>query len=295
MRQGVHALVEKPMAVLVSQADAAMRVSRETGRLLGASYNMRPRPERRKMVELIRSGFLGQLLRVTMLDTEWFRSMCYYRSGSWRATWTGEGGGILVNQAPHDLDMLVWAAGLPCAVQAWIATTGHAIEVDDTMCAILRWTNGAVGTIHVNTNEYPGHTFLELVGTKGILWLEKNRLTATSLTEDARDFSDTVTDTKSKPGMNPPMVYELPPGPNRYLLMHQNFVEGFRRQRPLICPAEEGLKEVELANAIMIAGIKQRSVALPVDRSEADAVLEALRKTPDIEAVRQRFEKENKQ
>lgn len=283
MKKGVHVFVEKPMAVTATEAAEGVRVSQETSRVLGVNYNMRPRTERQKMIELIRAGFLGELLRVTMVNTDWFRNMAYYRSGSWRATWAGEGGGILVNQAPHDLDMLIWAAGQPSAVQAWLATTGHEIEVEDTLSAILRWPNGAVGTIQANTTEFPGKSYLELAGTKGFLRLEKDILTATKLSGDSREISDAALKTSDKPKAPETVVYNLPPHLTRTLAMHQNFVAAFRENKPLICSAAEGLQEVELANALLVSGIEQRPVNVPVERDRTDRLLARLRELKYIE------------
>ena len=191
MRRGVHAFVEKPMTVSAARAEECVAVAKQTGRVLGVNFLRRLQPVERKMHDLIRSGFLGRTLRVTMVCTHWFRSMAYYRSSAWRATWSGEGGGITVNQSPHDLDLLNWAVGMPSEVFAELNTSGHDIEVEDDVVGLLKWPGGATGTIHVTTNEAPGRTFFEVAGTRGTLALEGNKLKATELAEDSAEFSST--------------------------------------------------------------------------------------------------------
>lgn len=290
MERGIHALVEKPFAIQASAADEAMRVSVRTGCRLGVSFNMRPRALHEKLRCLLAEKAIGNLTRITMIATDWFRSMHYYRSSPWRATWRGEGGGILANQAPHDLDLLIEMAGMPCEVTAEVATVGHAIEVEDSVSALLTWANGARGQLHVSTNEFPGRTMLEMVGTRGVLTLEPNRLSLLTLQGDTREISDKVADNKTRPEKRDTVIWDAPADQNRYRIMHRNFVEAFRNGAQLICPPEEGIKEVELANAILIAGVKRHAVHVPAPRAEFDALLKELQKAGNLETVKARYE-----
>ncbi len=291
MDRGIHALVEKPFAIQASAADAAIQASRRTNCRLAVSFNMRPRALHARLRQLLAENAIGQLTQVTMVATAWFRSMFYYRSSPWRATWRGEGGGILVNQAPHDLDLLIEMAGLPSEVLAEVATVGHAIEVEDSVSAVLKWDNGLRGMLHVNTNEYPGRTMFELAGTRGAIILEPKRLTMSALHGDTREISDHAGDRKARPEMDKTIVWDDPPDQNRYLAMHRNFAAACRGDEQLICPAEDGLKEVELANAILISGIKGRPARLPSARDEFDGLLEELQEAGNLTAVKNRYAK----
>lgn len=286
MERGMHALVEKPFAIQASAADEAIRVSRRTGRRLGVSFNLRPLPLHVKMRQLLQEQAIGRITRVTMIATNWFRSMFYYHSSPWRATWRGEGGGILANQAPHDLDLLIQTAGMPVEVLAEVSSVGHAIEVEDSVSAILLWDNGARGQLHVSTNEFPGRTLLEIAGARGVLTLEPARLTLAALRGDTREISDQAADGKARPEKDAATIWDAPPDQNRYLCMHRNLVAAFREGAALICPAEEGLQEVELANAILLSGVQRRPVRLPPARAEFDELLRKLQAAGSLEAVK---------
>lgn len=289
MHRGIHALVEKPFTVSASAGDECLRVMRETGMKVGVGFLQRVHTAPRRVHDLVQSGFVGRIQRVTMVRTAWFRSMAYYRSNPWRGTWKGEGGGILVNQAPHDLDLMVWTAGLPSEVLVEAGTVGHDIEVEDDVCAVLKWPNGATGTLHVTTNEAPGRSFYEIAGTKGTVRLEGDSVTATSLAVDSREFSET-TDVRMEP---PPTagesVFREAPDPSRFRTlvgMHANFAAALREGAPLVCPAEDALREVELANAMLVSGVERRWVRVPVDRALYDNTLEGLMSARSLEAYK---------
>jgi predicted dehydrogenase len=225
---------------------------------------------------MVVSGFVGEMTRVTLVRTNWFRSAAYYRSSPWRATWEGEGGGILVNQAPHDLDLLAWTVGLPSEVCAEINTLSHDIEVEDDVTAILKWPNGATGTLHVTTNESPGRDFLEIAGTRGALLLEHGKLQATQLAVDAREFSETTQEKIADPPIRSITATTLFDQEDRHLAMSRNMIAAIRRGVPLICSGEDALKEVEFANALLISGVKGKRVRAPADRQEFDDTLHKL-------------------
>ncbi len=271
-----------------------MRPSRPADQLPagGEFQHAAPRPACQAAAVARRKTPSANWTRVTMAATAWFRSMFYYRSSPWRAPpGRGEGGGILVNQAPHDLDLLIEMAGLPSEVLAEVATVGHAIEVEDSVSAVLKWDNGLRGMLHVNTNEYPGRTMFELAGTRGAIILEPKRLTMSALHGDTREISDHAGDRKARPEMDKTIVWDDPPDQNRYLAMHRNFAAACRGDEQLICPAEDGLKEVELANAILISGIKGRPARLPSARDEFDGLLEELQEAGNLTAVKNRYAK----
>jgi predicted dehydrogenase len=289
MRRGVHAFAEKPLAVSAARAAECVAVAKQTGRVLGVNFLRRLNRAERKLHDLIQSGFLGRTLRVTMVCTAWFRSMAYYRSSPWRATWSGEGGGITVNQSPHDLDLLNWLVGMPSEVFAEVNTAGHEIEVEDDVVGALKWPGGATGTIHVTTNEAPGRTLFEVSGARGTLTLENNKVKATELAEDSAEFSRTSKGIWNSPPVKSSVTYELPDAADGFMLMHQNFADAIRKGAPLICPGEEGVREVELANALLVSGVKRKWVSTPVDPKEFDAVLAKLLELRKLDAAKAYF------
>jgi len=289
MKRGAHAFVEKPMAVSAARAEECVAVAKQTGRVLGVNFLRRVRPAERKMHDLIESGFLGRTLRVTMICTSWFRSMAYYRSSPWRATWSGEGGGITVNQSPHDLDLLTWAVGMPSEVFAEMNTSGHEIEVEDDVVGAMKWPGGATGTIHITTNEAPGRTLFEVAGTRGTLTLENNKIKATGLVEDSAEFSRTSKAIWDSPSVQSSVSYEVPGTADGFMLMHQNFAEAIRKGAPLVCTGGEGVREVELANALLVAGVKRQWVSAPVAPKEFDAALAKLIEVKKLDAAKAYF------
>ncbi len=289
MRRGVHAFAEKPLTVSAARAEECAAVAKQTGRVLGVNFLRRLQPAERKLHDLIQGGFLGRTLRVTMICTRWFRSMAYYRSSPWRATWSGEGGGITVNQSPHDLDLLNWAVGMPSEVFAEVNTSGHEIEVEDDVVAAMKWPGGATGTMHVTTNEAPGRTFLEVAGTRGTLTLEDNKIKATELAEDSAQFSNTSKAVWNSPPVKSSVTYEVTDTADHFMLMHQNFADAIRKGAPLVCPGDEGVREVELANALLVSGVQRKWVSTPAPRKEFEAVLAKLIELKKLDAAKAYF------
>ena len=191
LEAGCHVLVEKPMALDVAEADAMIAAAQKSGKLLAINFQHRQRPEVRAARKLIQEGRLGKLQRLNMV-TPWPRSAAYYGQASWRATWHGEGGGILMNQAPHDLDLLCHLMGLPDAVVAWTRTTLHKVEVEDTATALLSRANGATGYLHVSTAEAGPREEIEIVGTGGILKIGMGTLEFNEYDADVAEFLATT-------------------------------------------------------------------------------------------------------
>ena len=150
LQAGCHVLVEKPMAVQIAEADAMVDAAEQAGRILAVNFQQRLRPEVIRARQLIQEGALGTIQHVD-IKIAWTRTAVYYRLSNWRGTWRGEGGGVLLNQAPHELDLLCYLLGLPARVVAWTRTILHEIEVEDTIQAMLEWDNGTLGSIHIST------------------------------------------------------------------------------------------------------------------------------------------------
>jgi predicted dehydrogenase len=265
LQAGLHVLVDKPISVHKADALALLAAHTDPTRVFAAMLNQRTDPYFLKIKELMTDGSLGTLRRVQWTITNWFRTGAYYASGGWRATWAGEGGGVLLNQCPHQLDLLCWLCGMPERVTARAAFGKyHAIEVEDEVTALLEYPGGATGVFIASTGEAPGTNRLELTGENGKLVLEDDRLVFHRNAEAMTEFSRRTTESFAAPPVTVEVLEGLGHGP-QHLGVLENFVAAIRGGAPLIAPASEGLASVELANAMLLAAFTGEAVALPLD------------------------------
>ena len=274
LRAGVHVLVEKPIDITVTEAKKAVAAAEESGSLFAVMLNQRTAPIFQRAREIVQSGALGNLKRTVWIITNWYRTQHYYDSGSWRATWKGEGGGVLLNQAPHNLDLWQWVCGMPTSVAAYCDVARyHRIEVEDDATLITRYANGATGLFVTSTGEYPGTNRLEISGELGKLVLEEGVLKWWKLQEsenDVRWHSD---------NSMPQIPYEYTEerfeddGPQHRGII-QNFANAILHGEKLISPGIDGLNELTLSNAAYLSQWTGNSpVALPLDNGKFDAML----------------------
>lgn len=265
-QSGLHVMVEKPIAAHKADAERLLAAHRKNQKLVfSVMFQMRTEPPYQIIRELIQDGKLGQLVRFNWINTDWFRTEAYYASGGWRATWRGEGGGVLLNQSLHFLDMLCWLCGAPNRVRGFCQFGRfHQIEVEDNVAAYLEWPGGATGTFISSTGEAPGTNRLEIAGTLGKLVLENNRLTFTRNTVDMIKLSRTAKQGFVKPETT---TEEIPfanaAAPHAALM--QNFVNAILEGGPLLAPGEEGIHSIELANAMVYSSLLGQTVELPLD------------------------------
>lgn len=277
LEAGLHVLVEKPISVHKADAERLIAAADQRPKLVfGAMFQLRTEPRYVKIKKLIQSGQLGTLVRVNWIMTDWFRTEIYYASGGWRATWKGEGGGVLLNQCPHNLDILLWLCGVPARVRGFCQLGRfHDIEVEDNVTAYMEWESGMTGVFVTSTGEAPGTNRLEIAGTMGKLVLEHNRITFTRNEVDMIEFSRT-----SKSAFARPDVWnvEIPfdNAPAQHATITQNFVDAILDGAPLIAPGREGLHSVELANAILYSSITGQTISLPLDGTAYEAKLKEL-------------------
>jgi predicted dehydrogenase len=277
LRHGLHVLVEKPLAVQVADGRRMLAAHRDKTLRFGVMLQERSRPLHSTIKAMLQGGVLGDIRRVHWIDTEWFRSQAYYQSSSWRATWKGEGGGLLINQCPHHLDLLQWFVGLPGRVTAHLSLGKyHPIEVEDEVTAFLEYPNGATGVFVASTGEAPGTNRLEIVGEKGKLVLEQGTLTLFENAVETSVFSRTTRELFARP---PCQVREIPvtgewEGPASVL---KNFRDAILHGVPLLVPAEEALGSLELGNAMLLSGLLHRSVDVPLDAALMEWELSRLR------------------
>ncbi len=267
LRAGRHVLVEKPIAVHKADAERMLAAHAAAGGRLqfGGVFNQRTRVPYQKIRQLIRSGELGPVRRVQWTLTDWFRSDAYYASSPWRATWAGEGGGVLINQGPHQLDLWCWLFGVPERVRAFCHFgKHHAIEVEDEVTAYFEMPGGATGTFIISTGEAPGTSRLEIAGDRGRVVYENGQLRFTRNEVPAPEFARTTKEIFAAP---PTWEVSIPvtAGGGQHIEILQNFTAAIRDGAPLIAPAAEGLWSVELANAMLLSTWQDRTIQLPVD------------------------------
>ncbi|MCQ6562591.1 Gfo/Idh/MocA family protein [Paenibacillus mendelii] len=272
--KGMHVLIEKPAGVYVKQVREMNEAAASSGRTFGIVYNQRMNPLYRKLRELIASGELGEIRRTNWLITNWYRSQAYYDSGSWRATWAGEGGGVLINQCPHNLDLWQWTTGMmPVRVRAFCAFGKHRnIEVEDDVTAYVEYANGATGVFITTTGEAPGTNRFEVTGDRGKIVIEDDKLTFWRLRESERAFN-----ARNKEAFGAPECWkvEVPihGGSTEHVGIIQNFTDAVLNGTPLIAPGEEGIHGLTISNAIHLSTWIDGWVDLPLDEALHEAEL----------------------
>jgi predicted dehydrogenase len=278
---GAHVLVEKPLAVEVRDADAMIDAADRAGRLLGVCFQQRFRPVIAAARELIAEGRLGRLVRASIVDPL-YRPNIYYGTAGWRGTWQGEGGGVLMNQAPHTLDLLCHLAGPPETVWGMSRRRSQPMEAEDTAMALLEYPGGAVGTIAVSTTE-PGLQRIELVGDRGRIEIVGETLAFQRFEPPLLEHLRTATEMFEQPAVVTESVV-LPLGRGDHLDVHQDFAAAIRTGVPPRVSARDALWSLELANAIVLSTHTRQPVPLPLDRDAYSALLAELRsgkvKTP---------------
>ena len=274
LEAGLHVLCEKPAAVQASRAERMIRASEKAGKTLTFMFNQRTNCVYRAMKELLESGRMGALKRMNWIVTDWYRTQRYYDSGSWRATWAGEGGGVLLNQCPHQLDLLIWLCGMPCAVTTkYSEGKWHHIEVEDDVSALLEFPGGATGVFVASTGDLPGTNRLEIDCERGKLVCEDGRVKVWRLKENEREVCFTSEDPWYRG--EPEMTELETDGENP---QHAGVINAFAahllRGEKLIAEAKDGLRELELSNAIHLSGWTGERQEIPVSREVFDRELE---------------------
>ena len=277
IENGIHLMVEKPISAHKADAERLIEVSAQYPDIVfGGMFQLRTEPRYLKLKKLIADGDLGDIVRINWIITDWFRTEAYYASGGWRATWKGEGGGVLLNQCLHQLDALQWLVGMPSKVRSF-AQCGrfHDIEVEDNVTAYLEYPNGATGVFVSSTGEAPGSNRFEIAGTRGRVILENDQIKFT------RNESCMLEHSKNSPiGFSKPEVWEVDiPFGNAELphaILMRNFVEAIRNKTPLIAPGVEGIHSVELANVLLYSSLVDQTINLPMDGAAFEAKLQQL-------------------
>ena len=264
MRRGVAVIVDKPAGVYTEQVEEMYAVQKETGVPLGMMFNQRTNPAYKKIRRMVAEGVLGKIKRVSWIITNWYRNQCYYDSGAWRGTWEGEGGGVLYNQSPHQLDMFQWVVDMqPLRVHAFCHFgKWHNIDVEDDVTAYVEFPNGATGTFITTTADWPGTNRLEITGSRGTIIYDKNVLTLSLLETDEREFCFSC---KEMWGKNPVKTVTVPVyGENvAHKGIINNFADALLGLCPIYAPGTDGIHGVALANAMHLSAFENRTVDMP--------------------------------
>lgn len=279
LRSGMHVLVEKPISVDKAGALKLLAAHRHRGQVFAAMFNQRTDPHYRKLRDLVQGGELGRIQRINWTITDWFRTNAYYEAAGWRATWAGEGGGVLLNQCPHQLDLYQWIFGQPSRVRGFCRFGHyHPIEVDDDVTAHFEHPGGATGLFITSTGESPGTNRLEVSSDRGRVVLENRRFEFRRTEVPVSKFCRTSKIKFSRP---PYWQVDIPLPEStgeQHLGILKNFTSAILHGEPLIAPAAEGIHSVELANAILQSSIEDRAVELPLSAPRYARLLTRLKK-----------------
>jgi len=275
LEHGVHALCEKPAGVYTKQVRAMNEVAAKSDKVFAIMFNQRTNCVYRKLHEMIESGELGQLKRVNWIITDWYRTQAYYDAAGWKATWDGEGGGVLLNQCPHQLDLLQWLCGLPVKVRAFChEAKWHDIEVEDDVTAYMEFENGATGVFVTTTGDAPGTNRLELTFEKAKIVCEHDQLIYDRLAVNERDFCKTEKNGFAKPETER-IIVETDGMNEQHAGVFKAFVGRILDGTPLIADGAEGIRALMLSNAMFLSSWLDKTVDLPIDE---DLFLEELNK-----------------
>lgn len=268
LNAGKHVLVEKPIGVYTKAVRELNEVAMKSDKVFTVMYNQRTNPTYQKVKEMIEDGEIGEIKRVIWTITDWFRSQFYYNSGGWRATWEGEGGGVLLNQCPHNIDLVQWMCGMPKRVRSFLDYGKyHDIEVEDDVTAFFEYENGATGVFITSTGEAPGTNRLEISGDKGRLIVERGAVTFLRNKENTSDFLK-----NSPSGFDKPENWEckipVKGKETGHLGIMEYFIDGILKGKEQLSPGVEGINGLTLSNAMHLSSWTDDWVELPLDEDK---------------------------
>ena len=268
LQHNLHVLCEKPAGVYTKQVREMNEAAAKSERVFAMMFNQRTNCVYRKMHDMVANGELGEIRRVNWIITDWYRTQSYYDSGSWRATWDGEGGGVLLNQCPHNLDLIQWICGMPAKVQAFCHEgKWHDIEVEDDVTAYLEYPNGATGVFITTTGDAPGTNRFEITGDLGKLVCENDKLTFYKLKQGIKEHCATC-----KGGFDKPECEAIEVETDGLNEQHAGVMKAFAGKilhgTPLVAGGEEGINGLMLSNAMHLSSWLGHAVTLPIDEDE---------------------------
>lgn len=287
----LHVLTEKPVGIDVASALELNDAAKHSGVVFGIMYNQRTNPLYRQLHDMVKDGVLGEIKRFVWVINNWYRTQAYYDSGDWRGTWNGEGGGVLLNQCPHNLDIWQWIMGMPSKIRAFCRIGHyHHIQVEDEATIYAEYENGASAVFITSTGEYPGSNRMEISGTRGKAVIENGQLELFLLEKDEREICFTATEGMPKEKVNCHTIkQEKPEGGHLEIL--QNFTDAVLNGGELLAPGTDGIYGLQIGNAAYLSSWKDSWVSIPLDGQEFCAYLE--KKQQEEEKVDKIVQSEN--
>jgi len=272
MDRGVHVLLEKPLAMSVLQSQSLIN-NAPTNLQFSVMLNQRFHPAYATLKRLLDEGVIGAIQRYSWTMTSWYRPDIYYQVSSWRGTWPGEGGGLLINQCIHNLDILQWLFGLPESLVSNVAFGRyHQIDVEDEATAVLRHHKGMTGLLQASSGEAPGINRLEIIGDYGSLTWNDSQIILSKSDQSVSEHCATTHQMFGMPSFSPEVV-ALPESTNQHAQVLQNMTDTVAGNAQLLTPATEGIGSLQLANAILLSEWTGEMVNLPIDAARYESLL----------------------
>lgn len=274
--KGLNVLCEKPAGVYTKQVREMNEAAKKSGKVFGIMYNQRTNPVYQKVRELIQNGELGTLKRAIWIITTWYRPQAYHNSSDWRSTWNGEGGGVLINQSPHQLDLWWWLFGMPQKIQSFVGFGKHYdIEVEDDVTAYMEYGNNMSGLFVTCTSEVPGTNRLEVSGTRGRIVVENNKISFDRTITDEREFNRTNTVPFARPEVWKCDIPVDTSGGTQHVGILNNFTNAIENGDELIAPGFEGINGLTISNCIHMSAWKNEWVyPTELDENEFYTILQ---------------------
>jgi len=284
LSRGLHVLMEKPIGLSVAEGERMLELV-QPEQVFGLMLNQRTDPVFVAMKKKMDENLLGCLQRINWTMTNWFRPEIYFQTSNWRATWAGEGGGLLVNQCIHNLDILQWICGMPRSIQGFCGFGKyHNIEVEDEATAFFEYENGATGSFVGSTGEAPGVNRFDIIGDRGMLSYDGEKLLHFENRPSTSQFSQTTSEMFGQPEVCITDLSVRSPV-NQHATILQNFINAISSNESLIGPAEEGLKALAIANAILLSAWDREQIQMPLDSARFHKTLNERRSQSQLRAA----------
>lgn len=290
-KRKLNVLTEKPAGIDAASVSEMNDAALQSGVVFGIMYNQRTNQLYRRLRDMIKEGVLGEIKRFIWIINNWYRTQAYYDSGDWRATWNGEGGGVLLNQCPHNLDVWQWIMGMPVRVRAFCnAGHYHHIQVEDDATIYAEYENGSSAVFITSTGEYPGTNRIEISGTKGKAVVENGELRLYLLEKDEREICFSSLEGMPEERVNSCLIKQEK-ADGGHLEILQNFTDAVLRGKELIAPGIEGIYGLMISNAAYLSAWKEDWVLLPADEQEFREFLK--KKQKEEKEIRKKVKREN--
>lgn len=290
-KRKLNVLTEKPAGIDAASVSEMNDAASRSGVVFGIMYNQRTNQLYRRLRDMVKEGALGEIKRFIWIINNWYRTQAYYDSGDWRATWNGEGGGVLLNQCPHNLDIWQWIMGMPVRVRAFCnAGHYHHIQVEDDATIYAEYENGSSAVFITSTGEYPGTNRIEISGTKGKAVVENGELRLYLLEKDEREICFSSLEGMPEEKINSYLIKQEN-ADGGHLEILQNFTDAVLRGKELIAPGIEGIYGLMISNAAYLSAWKEDWVLLPADEQEFRELLK--KKQKEEKEIHKKVKREN--